>query len=101
MECTDGELARYFRITSIDGVEREQPIDEEEYERLGRSMETIQAETIDIRDRSVLVALQERGRIELGALRGRNRAFAEVCDAFYQSRRVAQPFENLNQSYWI
>lgn len=40
-------------------------------------------------------------QVEIGELRSRNHAFAEVCDAFYQSRRVAQPFENLNESYWI
>jgi len=67
----------------------------------GEPPEPIQTETIDIRDRSRLVTLQERGRVEIGELRSRNRAFAEVCDAFYQSRRVAQPFENLNQPYWI
>jgi hypothetical protein len=69
--------------------------------RAKRPMETIQTETIDIRDRSRLVTLRNRGRVEIAELRSRNRVFAEVCDAFYQSRRVAQPFANLNASYWI
>lgn len=56
-------------------------------------METILAEAIDIRDRSRLVTLRERGRVEIAALRSRNRAFAEVCNAFYQSRRVVQPLK--------
>ena len=95
---TTGGPTLYFRITSTDGTEHEQPIGRDEFERL---TETIRAEEIDIRDRSRLVTLRERGRVEIAELRSRNRAFAEVCNAFYQSRRVAQPFENLNESYWI
>src|ERR1043166_2152290 len=67
----------------------------------GEPREAIQTETIDIADRSCLVTLRARGRVELAELKRRNRGFAEVCDAFYQSRRVVQPFSNLNQSYWI
>jgi hypothetical protein len=96
-----GRPTVYFRVTSADGTEHKQSIEKDEYERLMRLTETIQAEEIDIRDRSRLVTLRERGRGEIAELRSRNRAFAEVCNAFYQSRRVAQPFENLNQSYWI
>jgi hypothetical protein len=100
-QVTDDEPARHFKVTSVDGTEHEQPIEKDEFERLMRLTETIQAVEIDIRDRSRLVTLRERGRVEIAELRSRNRAFAEVCNAFYQSRRVAQPFENLNESYWI
>jgi hypothetical protein len=94
---TAGGPTRYFRVTSANGTEHEQSIGREEYERV---TETIRAETIDIQDRSHLLELQVRGRVEIAELRSRNRAFAEVCDAFYQSRRVAEPFERLNASYW-
>jgi hypothetical protein len=97
VRSTAGGPTRYFRVTSTDGTEHEQPIGRDEYERL---TETIRAEEIDIRDRSRLVTLRERGQVEIAELRNRNSAFAEVCNAFYQSRRVAQPFEKLNQSYW-
>jgi hypothetical protein len=97
---TKGESPRCFRVTSVDGTEHAQPIEEDEYERLERSMEAIRAETIDIRDRSRLVTLRERGQAEIAELRSRNRVFAEICDAFYQSRRVAQPFETLTGSFW-
>jgi len=101
VRSTAGDSILYFRVTIVDGTEHEQPIEKDEYERLERLTETIQAKEIDIRDRSRLVTLRERGRVEIAELRSRNRAFAEVCNAFYQSRRVAQPFENLNKSYWI
>jgi hypothetical protein len=101
VQSAAGEPTLYFRVTIVDGIEHEQPIEKDEYERLLRLTGTIQAKEIDIRDRSRLVTLQERGRVEVAELRSRNRAFAEVCNAFYQSRRVAQPFDNLNASYWI
>ena len=101
VQSTAGEPTLYFRVTIVNGTEHEQPIEKDEYERLVQLTETIQAKEIDIRDRSRLVTLRERGGVEIAELRSRNRAFAEVCNAFYQSRRVAQPFDNLNQSYWI
>jgi hypothetical protein len=57
--------------------------------------------TIDISDRSRLAMLRERGQVEIAGLKDQNRAFADACNVFYQSRRVAKPFENLNEAFWI
>src|SRR5262249_49565872 len=95
---TAGGPTLYFRVTNDpDGNEQEQPIGLEEYQR---ETETIRAETIDIRDRSRLAILRDGGQLEIAGLKDRNCAFAEVCNVFYQSRRVTEPFENLNESYW-
>lgn len=95
---TGGGLPLYFRVTSDpDGNEQEQPIGLEEYER---ATETIRTETIDVRDRSQLTKLRERGQVETAGLQDRNCAFADLCNVFYRSRRVTEPFEKLNESYW-
>jgi hypothetical protein len=95
---TGGGPTLFFRVTSDpDGNEQEQPIGLEEFQRV---TETIRAETIDIHDRSRLRILRERGQREIAGLQERNCAFAEICNVFYQSRRVTEPFEKLNESYW-
>lgn len=88
-----------FRIVSdADGTEREEPIGEDEYERI---TEAIQTESIDIADRAQLLAVRKRGYAEIAQLRERNHAFRQECERFYQSRPIVAPFENLNASYWI
>jgi len=87
-----------YRITQgPGGSAQEQPIEIDEYER---AVERIQTECINIRDRARLVAQREQGHAEVADLRDRNRAFGLTCDSFYQSRRVAEPFKSLNESYW-
>lgn len=89
----------YFRIVQgSDENERREPIGCEEYERI---VENAQRESIDITDRSRLMAVKERGHAELADLRERNGKFKQVCDNFYRSRPVTEPFENLNESWWI
>jgi hypothetical protein len=96
---TPGGPTLYFRVTSdANGYEHEQAIGRDEYQRV---TESIRAETIDIRDRSRLAPLKERGQVEIARLKDRNYIFEELCNAFYQSRRVAEPFENLNEVCWI
>lgn len=95
---TAGGPTLYFRIVQgPDGKEREEPIGIDEYER---AVETIRSESIDIRDRARLVAVRERGHAEVAELQERNRAFKQMCDNFYRSRPVTEPFENLNEKYW-
>ena len=62
--------------------------------------EVLEAESVDIRDRSRLDAVQERGLREISTLNAHNRAFGGVCNAHYASRKVAEPFRNLNEEYW-
>lgn len=95
-----GGPTRYFLITSeeVGDKDHEQPIDKEEFQRI---TETIRAEKIDIRDRSMLATLRERGRSEIAGLIEKNRIFAQACNEFYQTRNVAEPFDKLNESFWI
>ena len=95
---TAGGPTLYFRIVQgPDGNEREDPIEHDEYER---AVETVRSESIDITDRARLMAVRERGHAEVAELQKRNLEFKQVCDNFYRSRRVTEPFENLNESYW-
>lgn len=71
-----------------------EPISKDQQERLVRMLETLRPKQIDIRDRSRLVTIKERGQVEIAELGSRNRAFADLCNAFYRSRAVAQPFKN-------
>jgi hypothetical protein len=97
-QSTAGGPMLYFRIVQgPDGIEREEPIRLDEYER---AVETGRSESIDIRDRARLVTVMERGHAEVADLQERNRGFKQVCDNFYRSRPVTEPFENLNESYW-
>ncbi len=94
-----GSEPHYFQVTvDADGNEQEQPIELDEFRRI---TDAIQEEMIDIRDRSRLATLRERGEVEIAGLENRNRVFAEVCNEFYQSRKFAEPYDNLNESYWI
>jgi len=95
---TAGGPPLYFRIVQgSDGNERQDPIELDEYQR---AIETVRSESVDITDRAGLVAVRERGHAEVAVLQERNRAFKQVCDKFYRSRSVIEPFENLNESYW-
>lgn len=95
---TAGGPTLYFRIVrGSDGMERELPIGFDEFQR---AIEVIRSESIDIEDRTRLIAIRERGRAEVAVLQERNRAFKQVCDSFYRSRPVIEPFEKLNESYW-
>jgi hypothetical protein len=99
LRCTVGEPMAYFRVTKdSEGNDHEQLIGIEEYDRITAAN---REETIDIRDRSRLMTIQMRGHAEIAGLERRNRRFAKVCNLFYQSRSVAQPFKNLNESYWM
>jgi hypothetical protein len=94
-----GGPTRYYRITcNLDGVDQEIPIGPDEYQQ---AVEVIRAESIDVADRTRLVALRDEGHAEVAAIRERNRDFKRACDSFYLSRPVAEPFEKLNESYWI
>ncbi len=62
--------------------------------------EPLEAESVDIRDRSRLDAVRERGMREISTLTEHNRVFGGACNAYYSSRKVAEPFRNLNQEYW-
>jgi len=94
-----GEPLRYSRmVRDANGNESEQLITREEYQELTGS---IQTETIDIGDRTKLATIQERGLREIAELKSRNDAFATTCNDFYRKRKVAEPFTELNESYWI
>jgi hypothetical protein len=79
-------------------TKREERIEKEEYNRL---LPQIRTEVIDIRDRSVLTELRERGKREVAGLVTRNQAFAEACRRYYAARNVVEPFSDLNESYWV
>jgi len=80
------------------GRDNEEPTDAAEFER---AMAALESETIEIRDRSRLEMLRERGTQEIAALSESNRVFGDACNAYYASRKVAQPFRSLNQEYWV
>ncbi len=87
-----------FKVNrDTEGNEHEQAIEKEEFDRLHS---TIRAEKIDIGDRSILATLRQRGTTEIAGLVEKNRVFSEACNVFYQSRNVAQPFDNFNESWW-
>ena len=99
MEWREGGPTGYFRVTGeAEGKDCKVPINKEEYTRIA---EKIKAKTVDIRDRSTLTRIRERGQVELADLIERNRVFGETCNAFYRSQKVAQPFANLIESYCI
>jgi hypothetical protein len=85
-------------VTDAAGQEREEPTDAAEFDR---AMEALEAETVDIADRSRLAAIQERGMRELDVLDDYSRAFGRVCNVYYASRTAAEPFRNLNEMYWV
>jgi hypothetical protein len=91
-----GPTLYYRRVLDSDGKEQELPIDFEEYRR---AVEVIRPEFVDISDRARLADIHARGHLEVAALRERNRTFKQVCDDFYRSRAVAEPFEKLMESY--
>jgi hypothetical protein len=98
MRCKGDGPTEYVRVvTDAAGQEREEPADRAAFDEAIRSVTT---ETVDIRDRSQLAKIRERGMNEVEALAKRNREFGEACNAYYASRKVAEPFGNLNQSYW-
>jgi hypothetical protein len=80
------------------GQEREEPTDAAEF---GRATEALETETVNFRDRSRLKTVRDRGMREIATLSEHNRAFGEACNAYYASREVAKPFQNLNQEYWV
>lgn len=87
-----GERTIHYRlIGNEDGTEREQPIELDEYREITA---TLVESTVDIRDRSQLAILKQQGLAEVADLEERTRTFAEICNAFYESRRVAEPFGN-------
>jgi hypothetical protein len=91
--------AEFFRVVKdAAGLEREEPADAAEFDR---AMENMQQETVDIRDRSRLQTIHDRGTREVTALAERNQAFREACNVYYASRKVAEPFQNLNEGYWV
>jgi hypothetical protein len=97
---TDANGAPEFARLAIDatGQEREEPSETAEF---SNAIDGVDKETVDIRERSRLEAIRERGTGEIAALAKENRAFGEICNAYYASRKVAQPFRNLNESYWV
>jgi hypothetical protein len=93
------EPTTYYLVVRDDaGREIEKPIPLEEYQRI---TEIITAERIEIRDRSVLNDLRQRGHVEVRVLVEKNRIFQEACRNFYSSRKLVEPFDRLNESYWI
>jgi hypothetical protein len=94
-----GGPTRYFRVVcDASGSESEMAIEKDDFDRL-RSQ--IRPELVDITNRSVLLNLRERGEREIDQLSMRNQAFAEACKQYYKTRSVAEPFDNLNESYWM
>jgi hypothetical protein len=90
------EFVRVVKDTS--GQEREEPTDAAEFDR---AMEELEAETVSIADRSQLATIRQRGMREVASLAEHNRVFGEGCNAYYASRKVAEPFQNLNEEYWV
>lgn len=91
--------AEFVRVvTDAAGQESEEPTDAAEFER---AIEELESETVSIADRSRLATIRERGMREIASLAEHNRVFGEVCNAYYASRKVAEPFQNLNQEYWV
>lgn len=89
----------YVRVVKdAAGQEREEPTDAAEFDR---AMETLEAETVNIIDRSRLAMIRERGMREIASLAELNWAFHEACNAYYASGKVAEPFQNLNEEYWV
>lgn len=80
------------------GREREEPTDVAEFDR---ALEALETETVDIRDRSRLDTIRDRGMDEIAILAERNHAFGEACKTYYASRDVAESFQNLNREYWV
>jgi hypothetical protein len=92
------EPTQYFKIISdATGNELEHPIDIDEFRRI---TDVIQEDIIPIQDRSILATLREQGDAELAELTSLNKSFGEVCNQFYETRKIAEPFNNLNESYW-
>jgi hypothetical protein len=94
----DGMFEFVRVVKDAAGIEREEPSDAAEFDR---AMEELEEETVDINDRSQLTAIRDQGMHEIAALVNYNRVFGEACNAFYASRKVAEPFQNLNQEYWV
>jgi hypothetical protein len=85
-------------VKSAEGQEHEEPTDVVEFDR---AMEALEVETVDIQDRSRLETIRERGMQEIASVAEYNRVFGEACNAYYASRKVAERFQNLNESYWV
>ena len=91
--------AEFLRVVKVAaGPEYEEPADGLAFDRAVRSLET---ETVDIRDRSQMETIHERGTREVAALVDHNRAFGEACNEYYASHKVAEPFQHLNQGFWV
>jgi hypothetical protein len=80
------------------GQDIEIPTDRAEFDR---AMEWLEVETVDIRDRSRLKDIRDRGSREIAALAEHNHHFRALCSAYYASHKVAEPFKNLNQEFWM
>jgi len=99
MRSMGGGPTEYVRVVKdAAGLEHEEPADRAAFDRV---MESLETETVDIRDRAALGTIRDRGGREITALAARNRGFGEACDAYYASRKVAEPFQNLNENYWV
>lgn len=93
-----GSPTNYFRVTQdVAGNDCEHPITLDDFKQ---AAEIIKVKWHDIVDRSQLLAIKERGDVELAKLRERNATFKRLCDDFYRSRAVTAPFNQLNESYW-
>jgi hypothetical protein len=94
----EGQPPGYFLVTTDDrGESHEISISLDEFNRRDAQ---VRPECVDIRDRSVLQELRQRGMSEIQELAGDNEKFAEVCNTYYGVRTIAQPFANLNEEYW-
>jgi hypothetical protein len=94
----DGPAAYVRVVKDAAGQEREEPTDAAEFDR---TMEELESETVSIADRSQLATIRGRGMQEIASLAEHNRVFGEACNAYYASRKVAEPFQNLNEEYWV
>ena len=91
--------AEFVRVVKdATGRDCEEATDAAEFDQ---AMEELQEETVDIGDRTRLEIIRERGRREIVTLTEHSRKFGDTCNAYYASRKVAEPFENLNQEYWV
>lgn len=99
MRSVANGTAQFVRVVKdAAGEEREEPTDGAEFDR---AMEELESETLSIVDRSQLATIRERGMREIASLAEHSRLFGEACNAYYASRKVAEPFQNLNQEYWV
>jgi hypothetical protein len=88
----------YLITTDAQGGKHEREATLEEYMR---NIIHIRLDEFDIRDRWALTRLKSAGEKEVSALAQKNRVFGEACNAYYKSRKAAEPFNGLIESWMM